>query len=145
MKPPGSKRKSALVRIGGSIPARLSRHKLQSMKERALKREKVDHASISTDSVVEVGAAPRPIGARGKTDYSIERTAYQRRKAELLCKFAGEYVVFVGETMLGPFPEFGVAHREALRAFGRRPLYIKQVLAEEPIVELGAAGIACRS
>ncbi len=145
MKTPGPRRKSALVRISGSIPARLSRHKLQSMKERALKREKGDHASISIISVAEVGAIPRTIGARGKTDYSIERAAYQGRKAELLRKFAGEYVVFVGETMLGPFPDFGVAHREALRAFGRRPLYIKQVLTEEPIVELGAAGIACRS
>lgn len=64
--------------------------------------------------------------------FDREREAYARTKAELLLQAEGRYVVFVGEEMGGPFDDLRSAYLAGRRRFGPGPLYIKQVLAEEP-------------
>jgi len=91
----------------------------------------------------DVGAA-LTLKPRTHLGYTTERAAYQSRKADLLRSDPGTFVVFVGEAMAGPFADFRSAYREGLRRFGQGPLYIKQVLAEEPAAESGASE-PCRS
>jgi hypothetical protein len=77
--------------------------------------------------------------ARPFVGYAVEQSAYQARKAELLRSAPGAFVVFVGDEMIGPFPEFQIALRDGLRRFGRGPLFIQQVLAEEHSTSTGAS------
>jgi len=67
--------------------------------------------------------------------YAAEVAAYARIKPTLLEEFPGRFVVFVGEDMLGPFDDFRAAYIAARRRFGPGPVFIKHVLAEEPISE----------
>jgi len=78
--------------------------------------------------------------------YDTERAAYFRRKPELLRTIPGKFVVFVGEEMVGPFADFPSAIGAGLQRFGRGPLYIKQILIEEPYIEIGTVvDPPCRS
>ena len=77
--------------------------------------------------------------------YDTERAAYFRRKPELLRTIPGKFVVFVGEEMAGPFDDFSTAISAGLQRFGRGPLYIKQILVEEPYIEIGIAIDRCPS
>lgn len=98
-------------------------------------------------------AAPAPVGEApaGRTPerwspdlYAVERTAYARRKPELLREAPGKYVVFVGEEMIGPFDDLPSALKAAYGTFGYRRLYAKRVLAEDPAAEAGTVE-PCRS
>jgi hypothetical protein len=91
-------------------------------------------ATSHPDHYTASGLKPR----RPHSGYSTERATYQARKADLLRSDPDAFVVFVGEAMAGPFPDFRSALREGLRRFGPGPLFIKQVLAEEPAAETGA-------
>ncbi len=73
--------------------------------------------------------------ARIHTGYDTERFAYGVARPGLLKTCPGRFVVFVGDEMLGPFDDFRSAHVTGRRRFGPGPLYIKQVLAEEPVFE----------
>ena len=111
-------------------------------------RRKAREAEASTSSTVATGEIVRnaasDLKARPHLGYASERSAYKARKADLLPTNPGAFVVFVGEEMAGPFPDFRSALRGGLRRFGPGPLYIKQVLAEEPAAYSGATE-SCRS
>jgi hypothetical protein len=68
--------------------------------------------------------------------YDREREAYERLKAGLLSHAEGQYVVLVGDELVGPFDEHEAAQRAGYARFGRGPLFIKQVLAEERPIEV---------
>jgi hypothetical protein len=96
----------------------------------------------STSTVTTSNLSREPVSglkARPHVGYASERSAYKARKAELLRSNPAAFVVFVGEEMAGPFHDFRSALRGGLRRFGPGPLYIKQVLAEEPASYSGAA------
>ncbi len=76
---------------------------------------------------------PRP--ARPDLGYDQEQAVYERKKPELLGVAEGRFVAFVGDEMVGPLDTFREAYLAARRAFGPGPLYVKQVLAEEPVFE----------
>jgi hypothetical protein len=89
--------------------------------------------------VVRVDDAPAapmpPRRPRPHRGFDAERAAYARLKPALLEKDLGRFVVFVGDEMVGPCDDFRAAYVAGRRRFGPGPLYIKQVLAEEPVFE----------
>jgi hypothetical protein len=77
--------------------------------------------------------------------YDRERVAYEDRKQALLATAEGQYVVFVGGEMVGPFGTEDEAERAGYEAFGLGPLYIKRVLTEESAAVLPPGVVPCRS
>lgn len=67
--------------------------------------------------------------------FDRESAAYERVKRELLSRAGGKFVVFVGDEMIGPVESFEQALESGYRRFGLGPLYVKQVMIEEPIAE----------
>ena len=97
-------------------------------------------------SAVDPGAVARAtVPQRPHVGYDVERAAYARRKPELLRTIPGKYVVFVGAEMVGPFDDSPTAISAGLRRFGWGPLYVKQILVEEPYAEIGTVIDSCRS
>lgn len=88
---------------------------------------------------------PPSEGLRPFRGYDRERAAYARHKADLLARFEGEFVVAVGDELIGPYETFEAALRAGWRRFGPGPLYVQQVLEEEPIAEVGHDIEPCRS
>jgi len=91
-----------------------------------------------TPSTADVGVGTASPQARPFTeyDYDAERAAFARRKPALLLEAPGQYVVFKGEAMIGPFPDFGTALKNGRRSFGMVPIYIKHVVPEEAVIYL---------
>ena len=85
-----------------------------------------------------------PAGERPFVGYDRERSAYARLRPELLSRAKGRYVVLVGDELEGPVDMFEEALRVGWHRFGLGPLYVKQVVAEEPGVE-GVGQVSCRS
>src|SRR4051794_26409225 len=79
------------------------------------------------------GAAPP---RRPYAGFDREEAAYARLKPGLLRSAEGKYVVLVGEELVGPVATYGDALRAGYRRFGKGPLFVKRVLAEEPVDEL---------
>lgn len=73
---------------------------------------------------------------RPYTGFDREQAAYAQRKPDLLGSSEGQYVVLVGQELLGPFATYGEALRAGYRHFGRGPLYVKRVVAVEPVAEV---------
>ena len=84
--------------------------------------------------------ARRPFGGFG-----LEIMTYARLKPDLLARSPGKFVVIVGDEVEGPVETFQEALRIGYRRFGLGPLYIKQVLAVEPTVEVTRDVVPCRS
>jgi hypothetical protein len=80
-------------------------------------------------------------GRRLFAGFARESAAYERLKSELLRTAEGKFVVFVGERWVGPLETEEQAERAGYAEFGLGPLYIKQVVSEEPVV-LTTRGIA---
>jgi hypothetical protein len=99
-----------------------------------------DATLVGAGEAAGLGTPTRP-----HSGYATERAAYGRRKSDLLRDAPGGFVAFVGEQMVGPFGDFRSVLKAGLRRFGPGPLYIKQVLDEEPVAESGAAANPCRS
>ena len=78
------------------------------------------------------------------TGFDREATTYARLKSELLATSEGKFVVIVGENLVGPSDTYGDALREGYRRFGPGPLYVKQVLAEEPVAVVPGGITPCR-
>jgi hypothetical protein len=76
-----------------------------------------------------------PAGRRPFGGYDREQAAYARLKPDLLIRAEGKYVVLVGDDVEGPFDTFGDALRAGYRRFGLGPLFVKQVLALDPVAE----------
>lgn len=76
--------------------------------------------------------------------FDLEAATYARIKPEWLSRSPGKFVAIVGDEVEGPAETF----EEALcgyRRFGLGPLFIKQILAIEPIVEVTREIAPCRS
>ncbi len=56
-----------------------------------------------------------------------EMDAYERMRPELESKYANQWVVVRGSDLIGVYPEFSDAAREAGKRFGRGPYLIRQV------------------
>ena len=76
--------------------------------------------------------------------YDRERSTYIRRKPDLLARAEGQFVVIVGDEIEGPLATFGDAERAGYRRFGFGPLYIKQILPEDPTQEISRDILPCR-
>ncbi len=101
-------------------------------------------AGSGADATRVSGASTRS-RSRPFNGFDRERAAYERLKPELLARAEGKYVVLVGEEIEGPVDSFGDALRAGYRRFGHGPLYIKQVQAVEPVVEVSRDIVPCRS
>jgi hypothetical protein len=77
--------------------------------------------------------------------FDLETATYERLKPELLSRFPGKFVVIVGEEAEGPVETFREALRAGYRRFGLGPLFVKQILAVEPVVEVTRDVAPCRS
>jgi hypothetical protein len=77
--------------------------------------------------------------------FDLEAATYARLKPELLCRFPGKFVVFVGDEVEGPVETFREALRAGYRRFGLGPLFVKQILTVEPVVEVTRGIVPCRS
>lgn len=70
---------------------------------------------------------PRPF-----LGFDREQATYERIKPAMLENAEGKWITIVGEEVIGPFDDIADAERAGYRRFGRGPMYIKQVLAQEP-------------
>ena len=77
--------------------------------------------------------------------FDLEVSDYMRLKPELLSRFPGKFVVIVGDEVEGPVETFREALRAGYRRFGLGPLFVKQILAVEPVVEVTRDIMPCRS
>ncbi|MHB1558578.1 MAG: hypothetical protein ACYC61_14065 [Isosphaeraceae bacterium] len=77
--------------------------------------------------------------------FDREAATYARRKPDLLSRYPGQFVVIVGDEVEGPFESFREALRSGYRRFGLGPLFVKQILAVEPVVEVTRNVMPCRS
>ena len=92
---------------------------------------------------VEESGSGHVASVRPFTGFDRERATYSRLKPHLLDKARGQFVVIVGDDCEGPLPTFGDAERAGYRRFGFGPLYIKQVLDKEAVLEVSRDIGAC--
>jgi hypothetical protein len=95
------------------------------------------------------GAMPTHTGVSAQSrrlfsGFDLETATYVRLKPELLSRFPGKFVVIVGEEVEGPVETFREALRAGYRRFGLGPLYVKQILAVEPVAEVTRDIMPCR-
>lgn len=89
-------------------------------------------------------AAPAQ-GHRPFVGFDVEAATYERLKPAMLARSPGKYIVIVGDEVEGPVDTFSEALRAGYRRFGLGPLFIKQVLAVEPVIEVTRDIVPCRS
>jgi hypothetical protein len=77
--------------------------------------------------------------------FDRERATWGQLKADLLKTAKGKFVVIVGEEWEGPLETDEDAERAGYARFGLGPLYIKQVLAEEPVAMVTRGVVPCRT
>jgi hypothetical protein len=77
--------------------------------------------------------------------FDRERATWERLKPELLRTAEGKFVVIVGDEIVGPLETDEDAERAGYARFGLGPLYIKQVLAEEPVATVTRGVVPCRT
>ena len=75
---------------------------------------------------------PTPKPRRSFVGFDRERATYERHKPDLLKTAEGQWVVIVGDELIGPFEHGEEAERAGYKRFGLGPLYMKQILAREP-------------
>lgn len=116
--------------------------------DRSLAAKAVEHGrevcGQSAEGAATTGADQPPTERRRYAGFERESATYARLKTELLATAEGKYVVIVGDEMVGPENGYGNALRAGYRRFGPGPLYVKQVLAEEPVDEIPGDVIPCR-
>jgi hypothetical protein len=87
-----------------------------------------------------------PIEARRRfIGFDLEVATYTQLKPDLLARFPGKFVVIVGDEIEGPAETFSEALRAGYRRFGLGPLFVKQLLTVEPIVEVTRDIVPCQS
>jgi hypothetical protein len=116
----------AWAALKAEIEARKARWEIRKLTDRPEPAEGGPGVSEPSPS------GPTPRGRRPFVGFDREMATYQRLKPALLEKGEGKWIVIVGEDVLGPFDEISDAERAGLRRFGLGPLFIKQVLAQEP-------------
>jgi hypothetical protein len=70
---------------------------------------------------------PRPF-----LGFDREKATYERIKPAMLETAEGKWITIVGEEVIGPFDDIADAERAGYRRFGPGPMYIRQVLTQEP-------------
>ena len=90
-----------------------------------------DAAGTGGDTGANIRPPDRPF-----TGFERERDTYQKVKPVLLAQAAGQFIAVVGDDYAGPVDTFDEAARAGYARFGIGPLYIKQILAEEPTVDV---------
>jgi hypothetical protein len=68
-----------------------------------------------------------------RPQFEQETATYERQKPALLTHSLGQFVVVLGDTLIGPYASYNDAFNEARRVFGDAAVLIKQVLPEEPV------------
>lgn len=63
-----------------------------------------------------------------------EIKAFEARRSELEKVYAGKFVVFKGDTLVGAWDTLDAAAAEAVRRFGRGPYLIRQVGVPPPVL-----------
>jgi hypothetical protein len=76
--------------------------------------------------------------------FDRERATYEQLKPELLAQAEGKFVVIVGDEVVGPLETDEDAERAGYARFGLGPLYIRQILAEEPVTLITRDVVPCR-
>ena len=66
------------------------------------------------------------------TQFDRETRTYEREKCNLLA-FEGQYVVILGDDILGHWQSREEAYRRGRRAYGRQPFMMKRISREEPV------------
>ena len=79
------------------------------------------------------------------TGFEREAATYDQHKSALLVRSEGRFVVIVGDQIEGPFETREEALAAGYRRFGLGPLFVKQVVADEPVVEVRRADTPCPS
>jgi len=62
-----------------------------------------------------------------------ELEAYRRLRPELVATRLGQFVLVKGSKLVGAYPSYEAALRDATRLYGAGPFLIKQVLDPEPV------------
>ena len=101
-----------------------------------VRKNATSRRNVVSSPTAKTGTFPvAPRDPRPHAGYETERAAYAQLKPGLLETAFGRFVVLVGDELAGPFDDFRAAYVAGRRRFGPGPLYIKQVLAEEPVFE----------
>jgi hypothetical protein len=79
---------------------------------------------------------PAMIADDGAAPLAEELSTYRDRLKELLRR-KGSYVLIKGRKVVGIFPLREQALRAAVHRFGGEPVLVKQIVAKEPVHELG--------
>jgi len=104
---------------------------------RATKTTRKARAQKSTPRpVVDTLPPPSHSQRRPFTGFDRERATYDQLKPDLLASDEGKYVVIVGDEVVGPLGSHEEAERAGYKRFGLGPLYVTQVVAEEPVFEV---------
>jgi hypothetical protein len=77
--------------------------------------------------------------------FDREGATWERLKPELLRTAEGKFVVIVGDEVFGPLETDEDAERAGYARFGLGPLYIRQVLADEPVATVTRGVVPCRT
>ena len=148
MKYPGKKAKSSKF-LNGRSSAASRMAKTKGLVSVLLKARKDPGPNLATlralNSTPGIGSDSAAAVHRPQSAYETERAAYQSRKAELLRAAPGKFVVLKGQELEGPFHDFRSALKAGRRKFGYGPVYVKQILAEEPAAHSGVVAESCRS
>ena len=77
--------------------------------------------------------------------FDVEAATYARLEPDWLARSPGKFVAIVGNQVEGPVDSFSEALRAGYRRFGLGPLFVKQILAADPVAEVTRDIVPCRS
>jgi len=78
---------------------------------------------------------PRPPEGQRPLLLQAERRAFLQQKEQLLAKYRGQYVAFVGASVVASAPTHWQVIQEAARKVGKRPMLVEQVVEDRFGVE----------
>ena len=77
--------------------------------------------------------------------FDVEAATYARLEPDWLARSPRKFVAIVGNQVEGPVDSFSEALRAGYRRFGLGPLFVKQILAADPVAEVTRDIVPCRS
>jgi hypothetical protein len=133
---------AALATLAGLVGRRIAMRQAQTTKVEADHDEGRDEGPSPVKSpggAMSSHPAP-PKVRRPFAGYDREIEAYEQLRPQPLDRAEGLYVALVGDEMIGPFRRHSEAEEAGYARFGLGPLFIKRVLAEEPVIEVTRFG-----